>query len=296
MLTPHFFETLFIIAENKMVDAVSSPLTEVLQVKKNASKFSERNVKPLASTAALKNETAKDIVELSLLGKKALENNAQFNGTRTSLESLGAISDPSPLRGMLENDSATKMMDEFSRAMSDFSQAMEQDSAFDESYIEALMALTQFEPLSNIREFAERVKATDPKPAIELSEDEAQKIIDLIESNGTKIDFGNGDFIQLHEHKQYTFKVDGRVFVQDEGVPTSAEEKQSWLKDLESQIADMEAKVQGKSKEYWATIVSEKETAINDQKNSLDKAVAKLNEFREKDFGSEPGQVRDVTI
>ncbi len=281
-----------------MINGVALSFSDVIQLKKPEDERSEHNPKPLLPADRLKHRTANDVVELSLLGKKALLSKPQSFDAKALAEELWAKSDLSKLSDSSQTDAPFHSMERLSQAMEELSQAMDGYLGLDEEYSRTKLAVRQFDRLRRTQDYIDKLENVTPVPAVELSADEAEEIKAKIKAYGTWNESSTEDFVQFYEHKQYTFKVDGRVFVQDEAVPTSMEEKQSWLHDLTSLLEDMKEVTGGKSEEYWTTRASDYEATLKGQTDNLNKAVARVNELRKQGIGSgyTSGQLHDATV
>jgi hypothetical protein len=89
--------------------------------------------------------------------------------------------------------------------------------------------------LASLQELYDKVLNAEPKPAVALGDQEAARIKAIAEKSDGYVSGLNYGLVL--DGKQYTVRPDGTVLMQDEGIPTSQQEKRDMLKNLGRQIA-----------------------------------------------------------
>jgi hypothetical protein len=152
---------------------------------------------------------------------------------------------------------------------------------------EAYFAQVEVQFMDKLQGEIDRVGQTEPVPPTELSSEEADTVRKLLEAEGRGVSFGeDGVFMALLDNKMYTFTRDGKATVHENGVPTSEDEKQSWLSSLQHDL--------DKHREATGWLSNEQiNQNVKDAQEAADRAFEKLKRFA---VSGESGMIYDEKI
>ena len=84
------------------------------------------------------------------------------------------------------------------------------------------------------------LERTEPVPAVKLNDDEVQAVIKALKETGSHPSFlSNEDNNFILGDQLYSFKPDGSVYRNENGVPTSEEQRQGWIEAGQESIKDL---------------------------------------------------------
>ena len=96
------------------------------------------------------------------------------------------------------------------------------------------------EAIKSHQEQLAMLERTEPVPAVKLSDDEVKAVIKAIKETGRHPSFlSNEDNNFILGDQLYSFKPDGSVYRNENGVPTSEEQRQGWIEAGQESIKDL---------------------------------------------------------
>jgi hypothetical protein len=126
---------------------------------------------------------------------------------------------------------------------------------------------------------------TEPVAPVRLNEEQVSWITKELSKQGTRINASTEEHFVYFEDQIYTFKPDGSAYVQDQGVPTSEEDRLSGVRRLQQLLSDIEENKQGKSIDYWREVETSS-TANIDEHMERAEHLAEVIDARRKDLTS----------
>jgi hypothetical protein len=118
--------------------------------------------------------------------------------------------------------------------------------------------------LERLKASYEKMRDTEPKPAVQLTEQQIEEILEKVKDRGIDpAKIGSADNYSFsHEGMTYTFKKDGTAWVNESGVPTSYEQKRMALQGISEMQSFIETNfLQDRSGER-ADLVSQREALL----------------------------------
>lgn len=126
---------------------------------------------------------------------------------------------------------------------------------------------------------------TEPVAPVRLNEEQVSWITKELSKQGTTIRTGTETNIAYFEDQMFTFEPDGSVYVQDQGVPTSEEDRLLGVKRLQKLLSEIEENKQGKSLDYWREIKTSSAAKVDEYMERA-KHLAEVIDTRRKDLTS----------
>lgn len=101
--------------------------------------------------------------------------------------------------------------------------------------------------LPDLQKRYDKALNSPPKAPVVLDAETAEEVREEAHRTGHTTKFGNDDVQVILEGQRYTFKPDGRVIAQEDGVATSKEDQIYRLESLQRAIDDIDSITKGRS-------------------------------------------------
>ncbi|MES0810364.1 hypothetical protein ABLO27_12850 [Roseibium sp. SCPC15] len=183
------------------------------------------STKTLAATDRADQNNPEDIVQLSETAQNFVNQNSDSNDQTSSPSS-------STVRSSLQDLGSPTEIEEAKVYLNAKMDQMERKNRL--SQIESAIAFA--EGLKKFEADYTKIKDTEPVPAIELQGDELEAARKLVSTLDPSVKSEDGTVLYVVDGKNYTFKPDGSATVNDNGVPTSEDDKQRVLDTLQGSI------------------------------------------------------------
>ncbi|SFL05209.1 hypothetical protein SAMN04488518_11568 [Pseudovibrio ascidiaceicola] len=147
-------------------------------------------------------------------------------------------------------------------------------------------------------DYYQKFSNTPPVAPVKLNEEQVSWITKELKEQGTVINASTEEHFVYFEDKIYTFKPDGSAYVQDQGVPTSEEDRLLGMRRLQELLLDIEENKQGKSLEYWEEIEN-LSAARADEYFKKAKQISEVIDIKRENLTAsqiEPGKSLNVTV
>jgi hypothetical protein len=192
-------------------------------------------------------------------------------------EEVGAVKRQSETAGVIDIKAHSAAMEATKVAFEARIAALEANLSLES----AQFSLGAVDQRNSMRERVSYLEQVEPVPATELSSQEADTVRKLLEADGRGVSFGeDGTFMALLDDKMYTFSRDGKATVHENGVPTSEDERQSWLADSRKILATLEQATRGLSRSELQKNLDAASSASEEAQARADRLSATAEEAR----------------